>query len=378
MPSLPRPIVTRSNISVVSAVPQPLPTPPTTALGVERDVVEEDLVELGLAGDLAQAADGHALGVHRHDEHRQALVLGHVGVGAREQQAVGGELRVGRPHLLARQAPAAVVLLARARLHRRQVGAGGGLGEQLAPDLVAVQHRAEVARLLLVGAVGDDRRAEHADADRVEDPGHFRAARSPGCRSPARSGRGPGRRTPSARSRRRGRPRRACPARRGGRRRSPSSSCSAPGPLRTGASALCSSSHARTCARYAACSGVSSRSTAFLLWLTGQSIWSETVLLERSIVAARRRSLRRLRASAARDGRLVVDVLEAAVEQLARLRAGVGRVQQHHAEAHAVALGGRDQAAAGGVGVAGLQPRQRRGSGRSAAGCCCTGRACRP
>ena len=31
MPSLPRPIVTRSNISVVSAVPQPLPTPPTTA-----------------------------------------------------------------------------------------------------------------------------------------------------------------------------------------------------------------------------------------------------------------------------------------------------------------------------------------------------------
>ena len=37
-------------------------------------------------------------------------MLGHVGIGAREQQAEGGEVRVGRPHLLARQPPAAVVL----------------------------------------------------------------------------------------------------------------------------------------------------------------------------------------------------------------------------------------------------------------------------
>ncbi len=100
-------------------------------------------------------------------------MLGHVGVGAREQQPVGGELGVRRPDLLAGEAPAAVVLQARARLHGGEVGAGGGLGEQLAPDLVAVQHRAEVAALLLVGAVGDDRRPEHADADRVEDAGDF-------------------------------------------------------------------------------------------------------------------------------------------------------------------------------------------------------------
>ncbi len=160
---------------MVRAVPQPFPTPPTTASCVERDVVEEDLVELRLAGDLAQAAHGDALAVHRHDEHRQALVLGHVGVGAREQQPVGGELGVGGPHLLAAQPPAAVVLLARACLHGREVRAGGGLGEQLAPDLVAVEHRPEVAGLLLLRAVGDDRGAEHADADRVEDAGHFRA-----------------------------------------------------------------------------------------------------------------------------------------------------------------------------------------------------------
>ena len=149
--------------------------PADDGVGVERDVVEEDLVELGLAGDLAQAADGDALGVHRQDEHRHALVLGHVDVGAREQQPVGGELRVGRPDLLAGQAPAAVLLLTRARLHGREVRAGGGLGEELAPDLVAVQHRPEVAALVLVAAVRDDRRAEHPDADRVEDPGDFGA-----------------------------------------------------------------------------------------------------------------------------------------------------------------------------------------------------------
>ena len=71
---------TRSNISVVSATPQPPSTGPTSLPGVERDVVEEDLVEVRLAGDLAQRADRHALGVHRDDEHRQALVLRDVGV----------------------------------------------------------------------------------------------------------------------------------------------------------------------------------------------------------------------------------------------------------------------------------------------------------
>src|SRR5207302_4858427 len=103
-------------------------------------------------------------------------------VGAREQQAIGGELRVRRPHLLAVEdeaaRPKAVALGARllgTRLDPREIGAGRGLGEQLAPDLIAVEHRAEVAPLLLVGAVGDDRRPEHPDADRVEDPRHFRA-----------------------------------------------------------------------------------------------------------------------------------------------------------------------------------------------------------
>ena len=175
-PSPPSPIVTRSNISVVMPTPQPPSTGADLGARLEVDVVEEDLVEVGLAGDLAQRPDGHALGVHRHDEHRQALVLGHVGVGAGEQQAERGVLRVRRPDLLARQPPGAVLLLPGARLHAGEVGAGGGLGEELAPDLVGREHRAEVALLLLLGAVRDERRPEHPDADDVEDPRHAGAA----------------------------------------------------------------------------------------------------------------------------------------------------------------------------------------------------------
>src|SRR3712207_7662235 len=47
--------------------------------------------------------------------HRHALVLGDVDVRSRQQQAVGGELRVGRPHLLAVEDPA-VAVVPRARL----------------------------------------------------------------------------------------------------------------------------------------------------------------------------------------------------------------------------------------------------------------------
>ena len=203
-------------------------------VGVEADVVEEDLVELGLAGDLAQAADGDPRRVHRHDEHRQALVLGDVGVGPRQQQAERGELGVGGPHLLAVERPAAVIALARAGLHRGQVRAGVGLGEHLAPHLVAVEHRAEVAALLLLGAVGDQARPEHPDADHVEDPGDLGARDLlvdghllDGAETPAAELLGP-------RDRRPARPRRACAARRAGSRCRPGPrripSGAAPGP----------------------------------------------------------------------------------------------------------------------------------------------------
>ena len=50
-------------------------------------VLHEDLVELGLAGDLAQRADLHALLLHVHEEVGEALVLGRVRIAARHEHA---------------------------------------------------------------------------------------------------------------------------------------------------------------------------------------------------------------------------------------------------------------------------------------------------
>ena len=49
-----------------------------------------------------------------------------------------------------------------------EVGAGAGLGEALAPDLLGREDLREVALLLLVGAVRDDRRPGHAEADHAD------------------------------------------------------------------------------------------------------------------------------------------------------------------------------------------------------------------
>ena len=128
--------------------------------------LEEDLVELGLAGDLAQRANLHPVLLHVADEVGEALVLGRVGVGAGEQHAPLRLVRVGRPDLLPGDPPAAV-LVHRLRLQRGEVGARLRLGEPLAPDLLRGEDRLEEALLLLLGAVGDDHRAAHHQAEHV-------------------------------------------------------------------------------------------------------------------------------------------------------------------------------------------------------------------
>src|SRR6185369_4625723 len=50
------------------------------------------------------------------------------------------------------------------------------LGESLAPDFVRRQQRRKIAALLLFGAVHEDRRRRHAEADHVE---HVRYAGAP-------------------------------------------------------------------------------------------------------------------------------------------------------------------------------------------------------
>src|SRR5262249_52625366 len=54
----------------------------------------------------------------------------------------------------------------RTRTQAGQVGARTRLGEELAPDVLALEHGREEPLLLGFGAPGDDRRARHRDADR--------------------------------------------------------------------------------------------------------------------------------------------------------------------------------------------------------------------
>jgi hypothetical protein len=61
------------------------------------------------------------------------------------------------------------------RAQRTEVGTGSRLGEALAPDLFARQRLLKVLGLLLVGAVNDDRRTRHPQADDSDVVGGFGA-----------------------------------------------------------------------------------------------------------------------------------------------------------------------------------------------------------
>jgi len=87
-----------------------------------RDVGEEDLVELRLAGDLAQRPDLDTGTLHVDDEIREALVLLARRGASAEEDAPIGDVRVRRPHLLTvHHEPIADQIQTRA--HGREVGA---------------------------------------------------------------------------------------------------------------------------------------------------------------------------------------------------------------------------------------------------------------
>ncbi len=140
---------------------------------VHVHVVEEDLVEVGLAEHVTQRADGHALAVHREQEVGDALVT-RAPARAREQHAVGGHLGAARPDLLTRDAPALAVALG-AGLERGEIRARVRLGEQLAPDLLAGEDAGEEALLVLLAAEVDDRRPGEPLAEQVETVGRAHA-----------------------------------------------------------------------------------------------------------------------------------------------------------------------------------------------------------
>ena len=114
--------------------------------------------------------------LHVDQEVADALVLRRVRVGAGQADAPVGALGDRGPHLLAGELPAAVDPLG-AGAQRGQVGAGAGLGEQLAPDQLAEQRRPHEPLALLVGAVLEDRRQRPAGDHDVR-PGHARRAAS--------------------------------------------------------------------------------------------------------------------------------------------------------------------------------------------------------
>ncbi len=141
----------------------------------DADAVEEHLVEHRGAVHLPDRPHGDARCAHVDDEVRDAPVLLGRCIGAREQDPVLGDVGERRPDLLAVDDVFVAVALGAGR-QRREVAAGGGLAEQLAPELGAGEDPGEVAILLLLGAGGEERRPGPADADRVEGTRRLRGA----------------------------------------------------------------------------------------------------------------------------------------------------------------------------------------------------------
>src|SRR5258708_6805939 len=105
--------------------------------------------------------------MHVHDEVDKAFVLRLVEVVARDQDPEVGFVRAGAPHLLTGDDPG-ITVARRARGERGKVRAGARFAEELAPDLVAGEKRRQIALLLLVGRLGDDRRPGHAETHDIE------------------------------------------------------------------------------------------------------------------------------------------------------------------------------------------------------------------
>ena len=114
----------------------------------------------------------HAGAVHRHEEQREAVVAG-VGVGLRDEHDHVGAVAVGDVGLRAVD-DVVVAVLDRARLDAGDVGAGVGLGDAEAEDLLALDRGHDPFLLLLLGAEREDRRHRHVGVHR---DAHRQAAR---------------------------------------------------------------------------------------------------------------------------------------------------------------------------------------------------------
>src|SRR5712692_7697958 len=131
------------------------------------DILEEDFVELRVAGDLHQRPYLDAWALHVDEQVRQAVARVGLLALARDQHAPLGDVRQRRPDFLAVD-HVVVALVLGAGLQTRQVAAGVGLAEALAPDLLRREQRRQVALLLVFGPVRDHHRTAHAQPDHVD------------------------------------------------------------------------------------------------------------------------------------------------------------------------------------------------------------------
>ena len=149
------------------------------AVGRDDDVVEEHLGELVHAVDHLERCDRDPGRVHVDEERGDAPMARFGWSGAREQHAAVGVLREARPDLLPvdhpRRRGARVAVGIGAAAQRREVAAGAGLGEALAPQLGAGQQPRHDVGGELRRRVVDERRRE--DLDEREQPGIGQVAR---------------------------------------------------------------------------------------------------------------------------------------------------------------------------------------------------------
>ena len=161
----------RSFVSTAMPTPHPPWSGPTRSVAGTADVGQEHLVELGPARHLAERSHLDAGGAHVEEEERDALVPRRVGIGPGHEDAPVADPPAGAPHLLTVDDETVAVLFS-AGGERGQVAAGTGLGEQLAPHLLAPQGRAQVALALLRRAEAQDAAAGQHQTDHVEHRRH--------------------------------------------------------------------------------------------------------------------------------------------------------------------------------------------------------------
>ena len=191
-------VMKRSYISVVTATDQPPSISPTSRSASTRAPVKKTSLKPCGAVHLMQRPDLDAGLVDVDDEVAQALVLGHLAVGAGQQHAPVGALGARGPHLLAVDRPARppsrtarVCALARSE-------PGARLGEELAPGLLAAgQGGRKRAFCSSLACIEQDRAAEQLAQARPAAPAPRTSGRPPARRPPRRRA-GPARTSPRA------------------------------------------------------------------------------------------------------------------------------------------------------------------------------------